>query len=108
LSHPELAVRYRRRDGTELADPSAPLRQALPGRRAASRYDAIPASLLHTFEVERREAYPVPSSGPNLSVGPPCEDITIEVERVTYAGHLTRTVVVRDFQLNDPFAGTAR
>jgi ABC-type transport system involved in multi-copper enzyme maturation permease subunit len=108
LSYPELVVRYHRRDGAEMVDPSAPLRRARPSQHAASRYDAIPASLLHTFDLDRRDAYPLPTRGSNLSVGPPCEEITLEVERVRYAGHLTRTLELHDFRLNDPFANATR
>ena len=108
LSVPELVVRYRRRDGAEMVDPSAPLRRARPSSHAASRYDAIPVSLLHTLDLDRREAYPLPTRESNQSVGPPCEEITIEVERVSYAGHLIRTISLRDFRLNDPFASGAR
>jgi hypothetical protein len=99
---PELSLRYQFRDGREMSDPYAPTRD---NARAfvEPRYAAGTASLLRPFTVFVREAYPrLPHDGPG-PLQAACRDITMNVINVGYVGHLTRTLELHDFRLNDPF-----
>jgi len=99
---PELLLRYQFRDGREMSDPYAPSRD---NARVflEPRYAAGTASLLRPFTVIVRDAYPRLPHDESGPVQAACRDITMHVINVGYVGHLTRTLELHDFRLNDPF-----
>ena len=99
---PELMLRYQFRDGREMSDPYAPSRD---NARVflEPRFAAGTASLLRPFTVFVRDAYPRLPHDESGPVQAACRDITMNVISVGYVGHLTRTLELHDFRLNDPF-----
>jgi ABC-type transport system involved in multi-copper enzyme maturation permease subunit len=107
LSTPALVPRFRLRDGTLLLDALVEKEMADDSPappHLASLYDIIVlGKLLHPFDFELRDAYVAYPASPSLASGPRCDEITIEFERVTYAGRLTRSLDVPDVRLNDAY-----
>jgi hypothetical protein len=99
LEWPDLTLSYQFRDGREMIDPYAqPLNN--PRMFNGPRYAVASTSgLLRGFDLNVRTAYPTLKA-----VNADCHDIIMHVARVSYAGHLTRTLELRNFHLNDPFS----
>jgi hypothetical protein len=104
IGSPELALRYRLRDGLHLVDVDAAARHPIPGTYVVGGFVSMNLLPVPMLQLATRPSYPVvPVNSPTEATAH-CEDIIVDVERVSYAGHLTRTLELHDFQLANPFA----
>jgi hypothetical protein len=103
---PRLVIQYRLRDGREVSDPTAERQHIAPRPHAPPLYVRGAPSPLEPFTIGVLDSFPtLRDSTTGAPRRPTCDELTLVVSRVSYAGLVTRTLRLENFRLNDPFAG---